>query len=457
MGAIAGTVSAARSKWKVEVPEAVVWGLLLLLALDYTGLTSELPFLKAARIGTMLAYGLFVVVAANGGLTVGPVSRQGRLLFMLLALAVSSILYAVVKSYVPAGVRAELDYLVLFVVTAATIDRRTRVRKLAIAATFIVLVLVARNTDVLTSGVRVGSFAAGVFMGDGNDFAWGLLTLMPLPLYLLLGRHSTLLRVLGGFGAAAVVFGVVGTQSRGATLGITAAALYYFVLLSRRKVASLVIIAVIALGAIAVSPATYVSRITETDVATDSSAQGRLRAWRAAIHMAVDYPLGVGIGSFNSAYGRFYMEAPDEVFASARWISAHSIYFKVLGESGVIGLIVLVAVLITNFLDNRRSLKAAQEQGERAAIEDRWPALLNFGLVGYAIAGAFLGGITYPHLYFLSGLTVACRHLTETATDPADRQPKRKFSPSSPLLEPRLGSLHQPVPQTGALRRAPLS
>ena len=43
---------------------------------------------------------------------------------------------------------------------------------------------------------------------------------MPLPLFLMLGKHDVIVRLFGLTGLAAIVFGVVGTQSRGATLAI---------------------------------------------------------------------------------------------------------------------------------------------------------------------------------------------------------------------------------------------
>ena len=81
------------------------------------------------------------------------------------------------------------------------------------------------------------------------------------------------------------------------------------------------------------------------------------------------------------------------VLRRPRWISAHSIYFKVLGESGFIGFFLLLGIIGTNFRDNRLSLRFAIEHPDKSAIEDRWPALLNVGLVGFAVAGAFLGGL----------------------------------------------------------------
>ncbi|WP_291982199.1 O-antigen ligase family protein [Luteitalea sp.] len=433
-----GVVSAWRG---VSTPAIAYSGLLLVILIEYLGLAAEFGVLRALRISTLFAYGTFLVVIAYGGFAPAATSRQGRWLLGLFGMAAISILYAVVRAYVPAVLRSHVDYFALFVTAAAVVDRQSRVKGLAVTTTGVVLALVLRNLDLLTSGVRVGAFRANVFMGDGNDFAWGLIALMPMPLYLMLGRHGVLSRLFGLAGVSAAAFAVAGTQSRGATLGITAAALYYLFFMSRRRLAGLVVVVALALVTLAFAPAGYLTRVTDTEVSDDASAQGRIRAWTAATKMAIDYPLGVGAGSFNSAYGRFYIGDPDETFSSRRWISAHSIYFKVLGESGFVGLFLLLGLLTSNFRDNAASMRASRLRPDRCRIDGLWPASLNFGLVGYVVAGAFLGGLTYPHIYLLSGLTVACRRMTADGGSDSPTPALAARHISSPrLLSPRVKS-----------------
>ncbi len=447
------TRSTAADRWQdVDVPAIAFGGLVLTLVFEYLGLASQFGVLRTLRVSTILAYGSFLVVVASGGFAPAAMTRQGRWLMGLFGMAAASLLYAVVRAYVPDVLRSHVDYFALFVTAAAAVDRRSRVKGLAIVGTLVVMALVIRNLDLLTSGVRVGIFRAGSFMGDGNDFAWGVIALMPLPMYLMLGSHGVITRLFGLLGVAMAAFAVVGTQSRGATLGVVAAALYYLLFLSRKRLAGLIVMSAFAIITLAFAPAGYLTRVTNTDVADDTSAQGRLRAWTAAAEMAIDYPFGVGVGSFNSAYGRYYMADPDETFSSRRWISAHSIYFKVLGESGFIGLFLLIGLIGSNLRDNLASMRFARAHPERSVIEDRWPALLNFGMVGYAIAGAFLGGFTYPHVFLLSGLTVACRRMTidRGADVAAPALPRRPMS-SAALLGPRLRTTRgaMQLPRTG--------
>ena len=302
-----------------------------------------------------------------------------------------------------------LDYFGLALVTVFVADRASRLTRLSAVFSGVVLVLVLRNLDKLTSSERVGVMKAGYFMGDGNDLAWGLVTILMFPLFLLLGPHSIALRGLGGIAALAAVGGIVGTQSRGATLALGASMLTYWFFVARQKLlgvgALLLAVAVIA----AVAPPQYFDRLkTLQNVEEDTSAQGRIRAWNAAVSMALTRPFGVGAGSFNSAYGRFYMPQEDG-WGAARWISAHSMYFKILGEYGFGGLFLLLAILGTNLLDQLRMTRQIRESPERFSIPMVWPGLLAVSLVGYAVAGTFLGGVAYPHLFLLTGLTVACK------------------------------------------------
>ena len=110
-------------------------------------------------------------------------------------------------------------------------------------------------------------------------------------------------------------------------------------MLAKRKAATAIALVLVVGVALLFAPSGYVNRMQSIDnYQDDSSAQGRIRAWKASARMAIDYPLGVGAGSFNSAFGRFYMPTDAQGWAPNRWISAHSVYFKVLGEYGFLGL-----------------------------------------------------------------------------------------------------------------------
>lgn len=408
-------------------------GFVALLVIEYGFIAGWVPVLKTARLTTLLAWTVMALILFKTGFQAVTETKQGRLIFYLTVFTGLTIFWAVIHSYVPPNFRYMVDNLGLFLMGAYLVDRPGRIRFLSLSMCAVILLLIARNLDALAQATRGPGFFANYFMGDGNDFAWGLITLLPFPAFLLLGKNRIHERLFGLAALFATMLGILSTQSRGATLGIGGALAFHLLFVSRRKMLGLVAISMVVAFVFVFAPSGYFDRMqTIEDYSNDSSAQGRIRAWKASMRMAVDYPLGVGAGSFNSAFGRYYMPDDPQGYRAFRWISAHSIYFKVLGEYGILGLILLIALIVKNISDNVVSVRLARALGVSSGIQDFWPALLNFGVIGYAIAGAFLSGFGYPHLFLLSGLTAGCRRMLE-ASVPAGESPTVPAPPAVPV------------------------
>lgn len=386
-------------------------GYILLLLVEYAGLAAIIPPLKTIRFSTILSYSLFLGVIATAAVPGLLRVRQTKLLLAFVVLTALSVVWAVVQWYAVQQIRPLVDYMVLFTLTVAVIDRQRRADVLSWLFLLVTAFLVLRNVDKLMSAERTGAFNAPYFMGDGNDLAWGLVVMLPFILNLALGPRPVVTRLLAVTAICLSIFGVIGSGSRGAALGLAASLFYYWLVMSRRKVLGVVALAVVAAGVLVFAPPRYFERLhTIAEYQDDSSAQARLQVWGASLRMAVDYPLGVGAGNFSSAYGRYYLPSGLDnriTWAPRRWLGAHSIYFKVLGEYGLLGLLLLLAVIRRNLKDALAARRALMQQRSLAAFRADWPALLNMSIVGYAVCGVFLGGITYPHLFLLSALVVA--------------------------------------------------
>jgi probable O-glycosylation ligase (exosortase A-associated) len=370
--------------------------------------------LKASRISTLFAWFVSLSVLHRVGLQAFREYRQSRLLTILLLWTGLSVFWAVIRSYVPGNFRYMCDYFGLFVATLYLVDRPTRVKALCATLAISMVIVFSQNLDNLTAGSRLVRFRAAYFMGDGNDLAWAFNMLLMAPVFLVLSKNNFVLRLLGAVAGLVGLTTINATQSRGGTLALAAAVLYYWAFLARRKILGVIALVVLATGVIVFAPAGYFSRMQSIqNYEEDGSAQGRMRAWRAAFGMALDYPLGVGAGSFSSAYGRFYKPPNLQGWAVNRWISAHSVYFKVMGEYGFIGLGLLLVIVCGNLLDNQAMLRKIRAHPERYEISEVWPAALNLGMIGYAVSALFLGGITYPHLFLITGLTLGCRRMIE--------------------------------------------
>lgn len=413
-------------------------GYVLLMIVEWIGLSNDIALLRATRFSTLLAYLLLMLLVARVGAPTILAQRQSKILAGFIVLTCLSVMWADVTMNVVNSIRPLVDYFVFMIVTAYILDRSSRVDRLAIVLGIVGMVLVARNNGKLGSSERVGAFAAPYFLGDGNDFAWGMNVMAPLVLILVLGQRRLITRLFGLAGVTACLLGNIGTQSRGGSIGLAAAVLFGWLFVSRRKGLGALAIALLLAALFLVAPPSYFDRMRSvTSYEEDNSAQARLEAWGAAIHMALDHPLGVGAGNFNSAYGRSYRPEPGTgriTWASGRWISPHSIYFKVLGEYGFPGLFMLLLLIGTNLRDNFVSARLIRSAPPGAGWNEYWPGLVSMSIIGFAVSGIFLGGFNYPHLFFLTAVTLGLKRVLalESTRRVAAAAPSTSLSRSSP-------------------------
>jgi hypothetical protein len=113
------------------------------------------------------------------------------------------------------------------------------------------------------------------------------------------------------------------------------------------------------------------------------SNNNRLEAWRVAVHAFESHPvIGVGAGGYEQ-----YWDAHRPIALTIR--DAHSLYLETMAETGIVGLVVLIAALSAPLLAFRRARKAP---------------LASFALAAYV---AFLIEAAVDWDWELSGVTLA--------------------------------------------------
>jgi O-antigen ligase len=400
---------------------ALFFGYVFTIAIEYSGLSIQVPQLGASKIPTLVAYGLFFTVLSKVGIGAFGSYRQMKMLLTFVIWTAASVLWAVVRSIVPVTARFLYDYFTFAIITVYLVDTKKRIDTVSFVMSLVIIMLSVANQDKL-SGARLGSFWAPYFMGDGNDFAWGVLTLLVFPLNLLLGKGRRL--ITRGVGAAAILLGgqaVLGTQSRGAFLAMVAGTLFYLAFVSKRKVLGGTLVVTLGLAVLFASPEGYGDRMgTIAHYEEDDSARQRTVAWKAAFQMAQDYPLGVGGGNFSAAYGHFYIPADAHGFGAFRWMSAHSVYFRVLAEYGFGGLFLLLSLFYFTFRENLNSAKRVRERPEIYDMPAMWPSLLNIAFAMYCVGAMFLGGFNYPHIFLMVGLSLGTKRIVDIDSRAAD-------------------------------------
>jgi len=387
-----------------------------IIAMEYMGIDRHyVPALKALPVLALASLGLFVFVVVKYRFRDILEHKQTKLLIFFIFLTGLGTLHGLISSYALQFFIQQVGYFLLFVTAYYVIDDYRKIKLFMVAMVVFHAIMAIVNQHLYFAEVREGIFKAGYFLGDGNDFAWSMAITSGFAIYLFIVEKSIVWKMLYGLLLLAIIYAILGTQSRGAALALGSAVFYYWLMVSKKKLLGFIVIAAAVTTALIYVPDHYTERLeTISEYEQDGSAMGRIKAWGTAIEMAVDHPiLGVGAGSFNSAYGRLYRKASDPV----RWISTHSIYFKTLAEYGFIGVTIYVMMIYGSWKGNRRIALSLNRSLSKARVPVLLPEAINMSLIGFAVGGLFLGGINYPHLFLLIALTMRLQRLVKPEID----------------------------------------
>ena len=241
----------------------------------------------------------------------------------------------------------------------------------------------------------------GGFIQGNNELALAIIMTIPLMYFLRattphkwVKRGLLLMMVLSAISA-------IGTQSRGAllALGAMAGLLWWR---APNKGANAVLLSVVGLVILAMMPASWYERMaTIQNYQEDGSAMGRINAWMTMVNVANDRLLGGGFDVQNPFV--FGLYAPDP----SNPLTAHSIYFQMLGEHGYIGLGLFLLVWLMAW---RRA--GALRRETRNDPEIGWlyhlGSMVQVSLIGYAVGGAFLSLAYFDLPYNILVMVVVC-------------------------------------------------
>lgn len=334
--------------------------------------------------------------------------------------------------------RANTVGLLLFFATALTIrDRRSAlwiVGGITLSAGLVGAVAAyehwagyaSQQSFITNSGQVVSRVVAG--FGSPNELGGFLVILVPFTIAGALAvRRGKSLFLLAGVLA---VIGIWSSYSRGAVLGLAVVPLFFI----PRRWLGLVLPALLALLLIATP--TLVKERFEKLSASGPEVATRIDIWRAAVDIWEQNPIvGVGVGGFPQAYsdaklpGKQYL--PDTIFQPPP--HAHNLFLQQLAETGLLGFIALLTVLVLAF---RTALTVRHSR-------TRWVSLL--GTASLASLSAFvvhnlfdvtlLEG-TGVYLFAILGLTSAL--LVVAGSEESEREESRPASVEAPTGPPAL-------------------
>ncbi|MBL8286382.1 MAG: putative O-glycosylation ligase, exosortase A system-associated [Rubrivivax sp.] len=279
---------------------------------------------------------------------------------------------------------------------------------------------------------------AGSMVEDNNSLAVALIMVVPFLYYLYQVTERRLLRVGLVFAMITVCLGVLGSQSRGALLGIVAMATLLGLKSRYPLRISLGIALLLAIGFMFM-PDSWTERMnTMKEYKADESAMSRLYTWHTLWNLALDRPfVGGGFRSdFAAIFQKYAPTGPEyEVFQGMYWV-AHSIYFQVLGEHGFVAFGLFVAIGLLTWRRAGQLAVATRGDPEFGAWVPKLMPMVQAALIGYAIGGAFLSLAYFDLPYYLVALVLIVEamlresRLRGTVPAPSNAAPDRPVAPA---------------------------
>ncbi|MBD3241175.1 MAG: hypothetical protein GF331_11365 [Chitinivibrionales bacterium] len=354
-------------------------------------------------------------------------NRQATYVLLLtLALAVSA-LYMRESSLGLRGTRRYMSMALLFLVTFQVVRRRRDVEWITLALVISTMVsctvglyfyirsgatfAVAAMGSKLSAAQGWSSRLTGMSMTDPNSFAALPASAFMISTVLAFHTRRVLLRVLLLSSLPVYILAIGFSYSRGAavalSLGIVLLAWLY-----RRQVPmalSVGSMVLLALTMIPFLPDEFLARLGRLNAAgfiTDHALRRRLSYHALGAVLFLRSPLtGLGPANFGHYYTMEEFRFLANTFQDVRVM--HNTLFSVLLDTGILGFVPFVLVVVSAF----RSLARADMQASRARQPWPYPRALLVGLCTYLICQLFLQGQYSKVMWVMFALAPACELL----------------------------------------------
>ncbi len=397
------------------VPPAIAGGLLAILGLPVAyyvfvrreRLIFDLPF------GLMLAF-LAVLLASSMSARDASLALQWIVTFVLEGLALYFVIINSVRS------TQTLQRVIVVLLCCAALLGALSLYQVVTGDYSNEFGGLARRQMVFRDGRTMLTVRAQGQVGQMNRFAQTLLVLAPLAFLHAAKGRSGRSRFFGALALALIGCGVLLTYSRSGFLALAGVivAMPFMRMIKLRWI--LVPVCAGALAVVILAPR-YIDRLNSLrgvaalfddggrEVEADDAIRGRMTEMLSALNVAADHPiLGVGPGQYAPFYSVQYQLDPDVAFRFLpRQRRAHSLYFEIAAETGVIGLGIFLLIIMTVMtrLYRRRDSQVV--------------AALGLGLLGYLICGVFSHLSYQSYFWLLLGLCGAAIQLTTERVDVA--------------------------------------
>jgi hypothetical protein len=376
--------------------------LLAYLVVEFGRPQDVFPALAVTRSGAIL--GAILIVFSLGKLRDDVYKDKALILTLVfIALGVISFLHAWSTTYAYYAVKRLFLHIGAVVIPMCVlVGSETRLRKL-------IYFWIGLHVYLAVFGLLHAGRGPGGILADENDLALALASVLPFVYFLYRSRSTSkrtklaLLLAMGLIGA-----GMVATNSRGGFVGlaVTTAAIVWF---SKYRLRSTLIVLVLGATFVVLMPSHYKSEIISITDTQDDTRNERLDSWTLAWRMFLDHPIGgVGFGNFPWTVRDYQLKDPEMRYGMPlTGRVAHSLPFTLLSETGIVGTVVVMLILVRIYRTEKSAVRLAVAHGHDPPAEfvEMCARAVIVSLLSILSCGAFISVLYYPQLWYAVGFS----------------------------------------------------
>ncbi len=269
------------------------------------------------------------------------------------------------------------------------------------------LLMYAQGVRIVTMGIErsSGLTSSG---GDPNTLGITLVTAMPLEFLMMSKGNGKWIRLMGLGVFLLSLETIITTGSRTSFFAIMFLMILVVLFDLKHKLKFVPILLVLGPLLWLVIPQQYKARYETVDnLKDDDSYQNRVLSWEGGIQMFLHNPLtGVGPDNYTDANGLKYWPG-----VPRHWLNAHSLFFKLIGELGIVGVITFGGYLVVLIKQNFRLSREWKDHGPSVMVQ-KFPMYCNMSLFLLLMTGYSAHNL-YRSTWFILGAISAATGMLE--------------------------------------------
>lgn len=368
---------------------------ILYIFIDYGRPQDIIPVIGYLRPALTTNIFLVILLVLNGDIWKAG-SRQTKMVVLFNILIAAYIPFARNNMAALQTSMLMLTYVPFILAIIISVDTLGRLKRLI---NIIIVIMMYQSVYAILHG----GVGAGNYFNDENDLALFINMWLPFCYFLFLHEKKPRMKIFYATGIIVGILAIIFSFSRGGFVGLVcmSVVLWWY---SSKKVMTILIIIIAIFLVYAVGGTSYIDEMSTVTDTKESTAHERILTWKAAWAMFLDNPLGVGGNNFQKNFHRY--QSKD--FKRGMWGRvAHSLWFTLIPELGIFGIIIYYYLLKYNLKDIffLKSISHKKEEvGEYIhAISLAYLA----SLVGFFASATFLSVLYYAHYWYLTGMIVA--------------------------------------------------